>query len=81
MCTEILWRDVNLLAKLPKLEVLKLHFQAGVGREWMLVEDGEECVFYSLKYLFIDYSSLVEWEATNVNFPACTGAPIPFEVL
>nr|GMD54451.1 putative disease resistance RPP13-like protein 3 [Ipomoea batatas] len=69
MCTEILWKDVNLLAKLPKLEVLKLIFQACVGREWKLEDEEEEYVFCSLKYLFIDYSSLVEWEATNVNFP------------
>nr|GLL40089.1 putative late blight resistance protein homolog R1A-4 [Ipomoea trifida] len=64
MCTEILWKDANLLAKLPKLI-----FQACVGREWKLVDEEEEYVFCSLKYLFIDYSSLVEWEATNVNFP------------
>nr|GMD52714.1 putative disease resistance RPP13-like protein 3 [Ipomoea batatas] len=70
MCTEISWKDVNLLTKLPKLEVLKLIFQACVGREWKLVDDEEEeYVFCSLKCLFIDYSSLVEWEATNVNFP------------
>ncbi|XP_019181843.1 PREDICTED: putative late blight resistance protein homolog R1A-4 [Ipomoea nil] len=69
MCTEILWKDVNLLAKLPKLEVLKLLFQACVGREWKLVDEEEEYTFYSLKYLLIDYSSLVEWEATDVNFP------------
>nr|GMD52716.1 putative disease resistance RPP13-like protein 3 [Ipomoea batatas] len=69
MCTEILWKDVNLLAKLPKLEVLKLIFQACVGREWKLEDEEEEYVFCSLKYLFIDYSSLVEWEARNVNFP------------
>nr|GMD50621.1 putative disease resistance RPP13-like protein 3 [Ipomoea batatas] len=69
MCTEILWKDVNLLAKLHKLEVLKLTFQACVGREWKLVDEEEEYVFCSLKYLYIDYSSLVEWEATYVNFP------------
>ncbi|XP_019181845.1 PREDICTED: putative disease resistance RPP13-like protein 3 [Ipomoea nil] len=69
MCTEILWKDVNLLAKLPKLEVLKLIFQACVGTEWKLVDEEEEYAFCSLKHLFIDYSSLVEWEATDVNFP------------
>lgn len=48
-CIKIQWEVVNLLAILPNLEELKMHF-AFAGTDWKLNED----VFHKLKYLLLN---------------------------
>ncbi|XP_010313982.1 putative late blight resistance protein homolog R1B-8 [Solanum lycopersicum] len=63
--TELPWDVMNLLAYLPKLEVLKANY-AFNGTDWKLDED---VVFHKLKYLQIKSDCLVRWEAGSDSFP------------
>ncbi|MCE0481718.1 hypothetical protein HAX54_039698 [Datura stramonium] len=47
--TQLLWKDLNIVGKLPKLEVLKLAYDACEGEEWEVVEEG----FAHLKLLLL----------------------------
>ncbi|KAH0714429.1 hypothetical protein KY284_007334 [Solanum tuberosum] len=64
--TSIPWEDVNLLANLPNLEVLK-GSHAFTGTVWKLNED---VVFSKLNYLRLyACGDLQRWEAGTDNFP------------
>ncbi|PHT28383.1 hypothetical protein CQW23_32008 [Capsicum baccatum] len=64
--TYISWLYLDIIAKLPNLEVLKLMGGACRGKEWYPNVRG----FTQLKLLLIEYSFLRYWKATNDNFPA-----------
>ncbi|KAM3321287.1 hypothetical protein P3S67_008489 [Capsicum chacoense] len=64
--TYISWLYLDIIAKLPNLEVLKLMGGACRGKEWYPNVRG----FTQLKLLLIEYSFLKYWKATNDNFPA-----------
>ncbi|KAG5604008.1 hypothetical protein H5410_025500 [Solanum commersonii] len=64
--TSLPWEEMDVLANLPNLEVLKAD-SAFNGAEWTLNED---VVFQKLKYLRIwSADDLERWEATSDNFP------------
>nr|GMD12952.1 putative late blight resistance protein homolog R1B-14 [Ipomoea batatas] len=58
------WEEMTVLAALPNLEVLKLKYYAFEGPEWEMTEG-----FDRLKFLVIDGSDLMEWEASSFHFP------------
>lgn len=58
------WKEMTVLAALPNLEVLKLKYYAFEGPEWEMTEG-----FCRLKFLMIDGSDLMEWEASSSHFP------------
>ncbi|XP_031100587.1 putative late blight resistance protein homolog R1A-10 isoform X1 [Ipomoea triloba] len=59
------WNGINVLCKLPRLEVLKLS-GACVGKQWELPEDDKFCQLIVLK---IGSTDLKDWEATGDHFP------------
>ncbi|XP_019163625.1 PREDICTED: putative late blight resistance protein homolog R1B-16 [Ipomoea nil] len=59
------WNGINVLCKLPRLEVLKLR-AACVGEEWELLEDD---IFCELMVLEIGPTYLKDWKATSDHFP------------
>ncbi|KAL3323160.1 hypothetical protein AABB24_040327 [Solanum stoloniferum] len=59
------WKDLSIVGKLPKLEVLKLSDSAFVGEEWEVVEEG----FPHLKFLFLDEVYIRYWRASSDQFP------------
>ncbi|XP_060215781.1 putative late blight resistance protein homolog R1B-16 [Lycium barbarum] len=63
--TCLAWEDMDVLANLPNLEVLKTN-HAFRGTDWRLDED---VVFQKLKYLRMKYGDLERWEAASDNFP------------
>ncbi|KAH0753873.1 hypothetical protein KY290_024143 [Solanum tuberosum] len=64
--TSLAWEEMDVLANLPNLEVLKAD-SAFNGTDWTLSED---VVFQKLKYLRIwSADDLERWEATSDNFP------------
>ncbi|PHT52314.1 hypothetical protein CQW23_06776 [Capsicum baccatum] len=63
--TTLSWSHLDIIAKLPNLEVLKLMRGACRGDEWHPNVRG----FTQLKFLLIADSSLKYWKATNDNFP------------
>nr|GMD17045.1 disease resistance protein RPP13-like isoform X6 [Ipomoea batatas] len=60
------WNEINVLCKLPKLEVLKLYDHACVGGQWELSEDDKFC---ELIVFEIDATDLEDWKATGGHFP------------
>nr|GMD64995.1 disease resistance protein RPP13-like isoform X6 [Ipomoea batatas] len=54
------WEKINILSKLPRLEVLKL------GKEWKMQE---EVIFCELIALYISECNLKHWKASSHNFP------------
>ncbi|XP_031100588.1 putative late blight resistance protein homolog R1B-17 isoform X2 [Ipomoea triloba] len=60
------WNGINVLCKLPRLEVLKLNGGSCVGKQWKLPEDDKFCQLIVLK---IDSTHLKGWKATGDNFP------------
>nr|GMD30935.1 disease resistance protein RPP13-like isoform X6 [Ipomoea batatas] len=62
MCDE----KINILSKLPRLEVLKLQYKSFVGKEW---EIQEEVIFCQLIALVIIGCDLKHWKASSQNFP------------
>ncbi|KAM3383095.1 hypothetical protein P3S68_008670 [Capsicum galapagoense] len=63
--TSLSWSDLDIIAELPNLEVLKLISGACRGGEWHPNVRG----FTRLKLLLIEHSSLKYWKATDDNFP------------
>ncbi|KAM3321341.1 putative late blight resistance protein R1A-10 [Capsicum chacoense] len=63
--TTLRWSYLDIIAKLPNLEVLKLMRGACRGDEWHPNVRG----FTRLKFLLIADSSLKYWKAINDNFP------------
>ncbi|XP_019163636.1 PREDICTED: putative late blight resistance protein homolog R1B-14 [Ipomoea nil] len=59
------WNGINVLCKLPRLEVLELS-GACVGEEWELPEDDKFCQLIVLK---IGATNLEDWKATGDHFP------------
>uniref|UniRef100_M1ADB8 Disease resistance protein Gpa2 n=1 Tax=Solanum tuberosum TaxID=4113 RepID=M1ADB8_SOLTU len=59
------WRDLSIVGKLPKLEVLKLSGNAFKGKEWEVVEEG----FPHLKFLSLDDVYIQYWRASSDHFP------------
>ncbi|XP_019189583.1 PREDICTED: putative disease resistance RPP13-like protein 3 [Ipomoea nil] len=62
--TKLDWKDMDVIGKLPKLEVLKLK-NAVDGPKWESRDGG----FRRLKHLLIHESYLRYWEATDDHFP------------
>nr|GMD13348.1 disease resistance protein RPP13-like isoform X6 [Ipomoea batatas] len=56
---------MNVLCKLPKLEVLKI-YDACVGKLWELPEDDKFC---QLIVLHISQTNLEDWKANSDHFP------------
>ncbi|EYU23534.1 hypothetical protein MIMGU_mgv1a023257mg, partial [Erythranthe guttata] len=63
--TKVHWKDLTIIGSLPNLEVLNLDDVSAVEPVWNPVE-GE---FLRLKYLFISYIDLVQWNADSSHFP------------
>ncbi|KAF3652575.1 hypothetical protein FXO38_16069 [Capsicum annuum] len=63
--TLLSWSNMDIIAELPNLEVLKLMCNACYGEEWHPNVRG----FTRLKLLLIEDSPLKYWKATNDNFP------------
>ncbi|KAG5569361.1 hypothetical protein H5410_059127 [Solanum commersonii] len=59
------WKDLSIVGKLPKLEVLKLSWIAFIGEEWEVVEEG----FPHLKFLLLDSVGIRYWRASSDHFP------------
>ncbi|KAG5628353.1 hypothetical protein H5410_000070 [Solanum commersonii] len=67
--TYLQWEDMNILRKLPNLEVLKLKINAFLGLIWKLSDEDEDG-FLKLKFLLLEHMSLTQWEATSYHFPS-----------
>ncbi|KAL7153213.1 hypothetical protein ABFS83_04G151200 [Erythranthe nasuta] len=63
--SKVHWKDLTIIGSLPNLEVLNLDDVSAVEPVWNPVE-GE---FLRLKYLFISYTNLVQWNADSSHFP------------
>nr|GME04230.1 disease resistance protein RPP13-like isoform X6 [Ipomoea batatas] len=59
------WEEINILSKLPRLEVLQLLWKSCVGKEW---EIEEEVIFCQLIALYIHECDLKHWKASSYNF-------------
>ncbi|XP_019179958.1 PREDICTED: putative late blight resistance protein homolog R1A-3 isoform X2 [Ipomoea nil] len=59
------WKVINVLSKLPKLEVLKL-MVCDLGKKWEVPENVKFCHLICLK---ISFGSLKHWEVGADNFP------------
>ncbi|KAH6778868.1 hypothetical protein C2S52_010105 [Perilla frutescens var. hirtella] len=58
------WEDMEIIAKLPNLQVLKLREIAFQGERWCPTTP-----FEKLKYLLLEYVQLKIWKATSSDFP------------
>ncbi|WMV06660.1 hypothetical protein MTR67_000045 [Solanum verrucosum] len=67
--TNLPWEDMNILRKLPNLEVLKLKDGAFDVLTWILSDEDEDG-FLKLKFLLLERMSLKQWEATSNHFPS-----------
>lgn len=63
--TYLPWKQMNIIGKLPKLEVLKLKDFAFCGSKWKPSEGG----FQGLKLFLIARSDLKHWNASSEHFP------------
>ncbi|XP_052196914.1 putative late blight resistance protein homolog R1A-3 [Diospyros lotus] len=59
------WHEINALALLPKLEVLKLKNSSFEGPEWVQNNEG----FPKLKFLLLESLDLEDWIAKHDHFP------------
>ncbi|KAH7847218.1 hypothetical protein Vadar_023418 [Vaccinium darrowii] len=60
------WEELSILQTLPSLEVLKLLMSACEGQVWNANElEG----FFQLKYLRFEWLNIVEWNASEDQFP------------
>nr|XP_016490842.1 PREDICTED: putative late blight resistance protein homolog R1A-3 [Nicotiana tabacum] len=64
-CTRLPWDDLGILGKLPKLEALKLGYDACIGTDWIVGDDG----FPNLKLLRLKHLYLHHWRANSDHFP------------
>ncbi|XP_055802629.1 putative late blight resistance protein homolog R1C-3 [Solanum dulcamara] len=58
-------KELSIVGKLPKLEVLELSNNAFKGNEWEVVEEG----FPRLKFLFLNRVHIQYWRASSDHFP------------
>ncbi|KAK6774169.1 hypothetical protein RDI58_029408 [Solanum bulbocastanum] len=63
--TRLHWEDLEILGKLPKLEALKLGYDACIGTDWVVGEEG----FPNLKVLRLKHLYLHNWRASSDHFP------------
>ncbi|XP_049359039.1 putative late blight resistance protein homolog R1B-16 [Solanum verrucosum] len=63
--TRLHWEDLEILGKLPKLEALKLGYDACIGTDWEVGEEG----FPHLKFLRLKRLYLHKWRASSDHFP------------
>ncbi|KAG5569944.1 hypothetical protein H5410_059710 [Solanum commersonii] len=63
--TRLHWEDLEILGKLPKLEALKLGYDACIGPDWRVGEEG----FPHLKFLRLKHLYLHRWRARSDHFP------------
>ncbi|KAH0706933.1 hypothetical protein KY289_012009 [Solanum tuberosum] len=59
------WKDLSIVGKLPKLESLKLDYDAFIGDEWEVAEEG----FPRLKFLLLKCLIIQHWRASSDHFP------------
>lgn len=59
------WKDLRIIGKLPKLEVLKLSNHTFSCEEWEVVEEG----FPRLKFLLLDELYIRYWRTCSDHFP------------
>ncbi|KAI3451640.1 hypothetical protein Pfo_008305 [Paulownia fortunei] len=59
------WKEVSIIGRLPKLEVLKLLKVSMEGKQWN-TSDGE---FEQLRFLKLDNLQIAQWNASNEHFP------------
>ncbi|MCD7462791.1 hypothetical protein HAX54_049371 [Datura stramonium] len=64
-CTCFPLEDLKIVGKLPKLESLRLAYDACVGEEWEVVEEG----FPRLKFLLLKFMGIKYWRASSDHFP------------
>ncbi|PHU17602.1 hypothetical protein BC332_13297 [Capsicum chinense] len=62
--TRLSWKDLSIVGKLQKLEILKLAYDACEGEEWEVVEEG----FPHLKLLLLKCINLRYWRASSDQF-------------
>ncbi|XP_060196178.1 putative late blight resistance protein homolog R1B-14 isoform X1 [Lycium barbarum] len=60
----LLWKDLSIVGKLPKLESLQLINCRG-GWEWEVAEEG----FLRLKFLLLNQLDILYWSASSDHFP------------
>ncbi|KAH0706932.1 hypothetical protein KY289_012008 [Solanum tuberosum] len=58
-------KDLSIVGKLPKLESLKLEYDAFIGDEWEVAEEG----FPRLKFLLLRCLPFRRWRASSDHFP------------
>ncbi|XP_004251533.1 putative late blight resistance protein homolog R1A-3 [Solanum lycopersicum] len=63
--TRLHWKDLEILGKLPKLKALKLGYDACLGTDWEVGEEG----FPHLKFLRLKQLYLHKWIASSDHFP------------
>ncbi|XP_049398067.1 putative late blight resistance protein homolog R1B-14 [Solanum stenotomum] len=63
--TRFHWEDLGILGELPKLEALKLGYDACIGTDWEVGEEG----FPHLKFLRLKHLYLHNWRASSDHFP------------
>ncbi|XP_047252598.1 putative late blight resistance protein homolog R1A-3 isoform X5 [Capsicum annuum] len=59
------WKDLSIVGKIPKLESLKLSYNACEGVEWEVADEG----FPRLKFLQLNYLGIRYWRANSDHFP------------
>ncbi|XP_075076165.1 putative late blight resistance protein homolog R1B-16 [Nicotiana tabacum] len=59
------WKDLSGFGKLPKLESIKLGYDAFQDKEWEIVDE----VFPRLKFLLLEDLEIRHWRASCDNFP------------
>nr|GME14991.1 putative late blight resistance protein homolog R1B-16 [Ipomoea batatas] len=64
-CMKFVWKEINVLSELPRLEVLKL-MVSDLGKKWEVPENVKFCQLICLK---IWSGNLKHWEAGADNFP------------
>ncbi|XP_070004079.1 putative late blight resistance protein homolog R1A-3 [Nicotiana sylvestris] len=63
--TCLCWKNLSIVGKLPKLEVLKLIVNACKGKEWEVADHG----FPRLKFLYLEEVDFQYWRASCHHFP------------
>nr|GME00939.1 putative late blight resistance protein homolog R1B-17 [Ipomoea batatas] len=64
--THLSWEDMDIIGKLPNLDLLKLKDFAFCGPEWTPKDGG----FLQLRFFVIERSDLEHWNANANHFPA-----------
>ncbi|CAI9096586.1 OLC1v1032770C1 [Oldenlandia corymbosa var. corymbosa] len=62
---KLLWTQMNPIAELPHLEVLKLLHDSFIGKTW----DVEEAQFPKLRFLKLQRLMIINWTASDEEFP------------